>query len=69
MALGNERIELRGGPAHGRRMVVPKGTGEAAIPVTRNADGRYVAAIYRPTGQYTDDGVALWSLKGDDSSR
>ena len=50
-------------------MVVPKGTGEAAIPVTRNADGRYVAAIYRPTGQYTDDGVALWSLKGDDSSR
>lgn len=65
MANGTETIELRGGPAHGRRMIVPKGTSEAAIPVTRNADGGYVAAAYRPSGQYTDEGVALWSLRSD----
>lgn len=51
-------IELRGGPADGRRMSVPSDTTEATIPIPE-FEG---FAVYAPSDDRAPDGSELWDL-------
>lgn len=54
-------IELRGGPADGRRMTLPADSTEATIPVPE-VEG---FAIYGPGADRTADGLEVWDLIED----
>jgi hypothetical protein len=54
-------IELRGGPADGRRMDLPVDSTEATIPIPE-VEG---FAIYGPSADRTRDGLEVWDLLED----
>jgi len=49
-------IELRGGPANGRRMQVPPDTTEVSVP----GDASASMGIYKRSEDLASDGVELW---------
>jgi hypothetical protein len=54
-------IELRGGPADGRRMDLPADSTEATIPIPEVES----FAIYGPSADCTQDGLEVWDLLED----
>jgi len=54
-----KQVELRGGPAHGRRVAIPLGFTELTLQVD-SADKFSAWAVYRPTPERCDDGVEIW---------
>jgi hypothetical protein len=52
-------VELRGGPADGRRIAIPLGFTELTLQVD-SADKFSAWAVYRPTGDHADDGIEIW---------
>jgi hypothetical protein len=54
-------IELRGGPADGRRLNLPSDSTEATIPIPE-VEG---FAIYGPSADRTQDGLEVWDLLED----
>jgi hypothetical protein len=59
-AHSRKMIELRDGPAGGRRVAVRHGDTELTLPV--NADDRFSAwIVYRPSGEHNAEGLELWS--------
>jgi hypothetical protein len=56
----NKTVELRGGPADGRRVSIPLGFTELTLQVD-SADKFSAWAVYRPTSDRSDDGVEIWS--------
>lgn len=55
----NKTVELRGGPANGRRVSIPLGFTELTLQVD-SADKFSAWAVYRPTLDRSDDGVEIW---------
>jgi hypothetical protein len=51
-------IQLCGGPANGKRMVVPIYSNEVSFP-DRKGDGDFV---YCPSADRTKDGLEIWKL-------
>ena len=58
-AKGIKTIELRGGPAGGRRVTIAEEHEETTLPVD---DGEKFGAwvVYRPTSQRCADGTEIW---------
>jgi hypothetical protein len=56
----NKTVELRGGPADGRRVSIPLGFTELTLQVD-SADKFSAWAVYRPTSDRSADGVEIWS--------
>ena len=56
-------VELRNGPAHGRRVDAFDGVGTIRIPVLA-ADG-FAVASYVPSGLRTADGLEIWIEQED----
>jgi hypothetical protein len=56
---GIKTIELRGGPANGKRITIAYGHEEATIPVN-DADKVGAWVVYRPTSQQCADGTEIW---------
>jgi len=52
-------IELRGGPANGRRVTIADAHEEATVPVN-SADKIGAWAFYRPTPWRCADGTEIW---------
>jgi len=52
-------VELRGGPANGRRIAIPLGFTELTLQVD-SADKFSAWAVYRPTPDRSADGVEIW---------
>ncbi len=61
MSWEKKAIELRGGPADGRRVAVPVDTTEATVPIPE-VEG---FAIYGPSADRTTDGLEVWDLLED----
>jgi hypothetical protein len=58
-AKGIKTIELRGGPANGKRITIAYGLEEATIPVD-GADKFGAWVVYRPTSERCADGTEIW---------
>jgi hypothetical protein len=52
-------VELRGGPADGRRIAIPLGFTELTLQVD-SADKFSAWAVYRPTPDRSADGTEIW---------
>jgi hypothetical protein len=52
-------VELRGGPADGRRIAIPLGFTELTLQVD-SADKFSAWAVYRPTADRSADGIEIW---------
>ena len=59
MVQGVKTIELRGGPANGRRVTIADLHEETTVPVN-NADKFGARAVYRPTPWRCADGTEIW---------
>jgi hypothetical protein len=58
-AKGIKTIELRGGPANGKRITIAYGHEEAMVPM--NSADRFGAWVaYRPTSLRCADGTEIW---------
>ncbi len=54
-------VELRNGPAHGRRTEIIEGTSGVNIPVL--GPGGFGLVTYRPSGLRAFDGTEIWTLQ------
>ena len=59
MVQGVKTIELRGGPADGRRVTIADAHDETTVPVS-SADRFGACAVYRPTPWRCADGTEIW---------
>ena len=56
-------IELRGGPSHGKRMVVPIYSNEVSFADRKGNGDR----VYCPSADRTRDGLEIWKLSWSDT--
>jgi hypothetical protein len=59
MVRGVKTIELRGGPANGRRVTIADGHDETTLP-GNSADKFSARAVYLPTPWRCTDGTEIW---------
>lgn len=52
-------VELRGGPANGRRVSVRAGSSELTL-MANSADKFSAWVVYRPTSERCPDGTEIW---------
>lgn len=67
---GKIEIELRGGPSYGRRIHIEASCRTLVIPMhmgpNRGPGNRgFVEVHYRPTGDYAEPGIEIWSPRVD----